>query len=91
VQDWTHSAVEMVIPEPQGPVELKVHVGSQVSVPVTFEKPVPTIDARTVQGEWLEMDTRGGEEFWIAGVLDVGTTPADQLKIQFGSLAQDVW
>ena len=54
-----------------------VVVGGVASNTKTFLKPVPAINALAAQGEWGAMATAGGQLFWVAGVGNLGTEPAN--------------
>ncbi|CAE7769008.1 unnamed protein product, partial [Symbiodinium sp. KB8] len=50
-----------------------------------FKKPVPNFNALEGQGEWEDMKTVGGEEFFVAGVSDIDTvTDLTQIQVTFG-------
>ena len=78
VRQWTHTLVLFVIQDLAAtePDALAViTVGGQVSNAFRFRKPVPNLSNLVTQPTWAGMDTRGGELFYILGVLDIGVEP----------------
>ncbi|RYY39098.1 hypothetical protein EON62_00005, partial [archaeon] len=82
----SHTKVVFVMEDPsQGAVRsLVVVVDGVASTPVSFQKTVPNFDSLVGQGDWRNMDTAGGESFYIAGVREIGNIPASSIEIMIG-------
>jgi len=85
---WGHNQLMFIIPDPVNAdreLTCVVVVDGVPSAPKRFKKPVPNFNALVDQGRWYEMDTLGGETFYIAHVFDVDTVDASEITIRFGA------
>jgi hypothetical protein len=83
-QNYSHTSIMFVVPLPADPVPVQIVVAGVGSNIVSFSAPVPNFQALQGQGSWDDMDTAGGESFYIAGVSDVGGAPLNALQILIG-------
>ncbi|KAA0145622.1 hypothetical protein FNF29_08460 [Cafeteria roenbergensis] len=87
-ESWTHGQIMFIIPDPANAdreLACSVEVDGVSSNVFYFKKPVPNFNALEGQGEWEDMKTVGGEEFFVAGVSDIDTvTDLTQIQVTFG-------
>lgn len=86
-QEYSHDKILFVMEDPADPTTplvLTIEVGDQVSDPAEFRKPVPNFNALQGQGDWSEVPTTGGIEFFIGGVRDIVATPPEDITIRIG-------
>ncbi|KAA0166270.1 hypothetical protein FNF31_01496 [Cafeteria roenbergensis] len=87
-ESWTHGQIVLIIPDPANAdreLACSVEVDGVSSNVFYFKKPVPNFNALEGQGEWEDMKTVGGEEFFVAGVSDIDTvTDLTQIQVTFG-------
>lgn len=88
VETWSHQRVTLIVPDPgnmgpNGTVQVaRIKVGNQWSNDKPFSKPVPGISSLVGQGIWSDMDTQGGQSFFIANVVEI--TASEPLNVTIG-------
>jgi len=85
-RNYSHTVIVFPVQQPTGNARVRAYVvvDGVPSNTVEFRNPVPSFDGQVGQVPWDNMDTAGGEAFFVARVSDIGTVPVDQIRVEIG-------